>query len=105
MRHGRATIPFGKYKGVRIRLLPDDYLSFLTSIALMQDPKWKWLKDSVLSELRFRGLRADLADAPDIPGANDSALQEFLRPPASDEPMQLKLPDIPPRPRRAIAFK
>lgn len=104
MKHGRATIPFGKFKGVRIRLLPDDYLSFLTSIAIMQDPRWRWLKDSVLSELRFRGLRADLADTPDIPGANDSALQEFLREP-SHQTAQLQLPDVPPRPRRAIAFK
>ena len=93
MRHGRATIPFGKYKGVRIRLLPDDYLSFLTSIALMQDPKWKWLKDSILSELRSRGLREDLADTP------DPAPATFSEPPIIPEP------DIPPRPRRAIAFK
>src|ERR1700732_5337280 len=27
MGHGRATIPFGKWKGCRIRLLPNDYLS------------------------------------------------------------------------------
>lgn len=65
MRHGKATIPFGKYKGVRVRLLPDDYLSFLTTISLMKAPQWRWLKDSVIAELKFRGMRYDLADTPD----------------------------------------
>lgn len=62
MRHGRATMPWGKYKNVRIRLIPDDYLSFLTELPMMKQKQWKWLKDSLDSELRFRGLRADLAD-------------------------------------------
>ena len=60
-RHGRAVIPFGKYKGVRIRLLPDDYLSFLTTTNLIRAAQWRWLKDSVIAELRFRGFREDLA--------------------------------------------
>jgi len=64
-RHGRAVIPFGKYKGCRIRLLPDSYLSFLTTLKLMKDRRWRWLWDSVIAELRFRGLRSDLADTPD----------------------------------------
>ena len=51
----------GRYKGCRVRTLPDDYLSFLTSLDLMKDPKWKWLLTSVLKEMEFRGLRADLA--------------------------------------------
>lgn len=64
---GRAVMPWGKYKGVRIRLIPDGYLSFLTTLPLLFDRKWKWLKDSLDSELRFRGLRADLAGTPDPP--------------------------------------
>lgn len=68
MRHGRAVIPFGKYKGVRIRLLPDDYLSWLTTAKMLRDHRWKWLRDSVIAELKFRGLRSDLAitDEPEI---------------------------------------
>jgi hypothetical protein len=55
-RHGRAVLPFGKYRGVRIRLAPSDYLSFLTTLKLMRDPKWKWLYDSLIAELKYRGL-------------------------------------------------
>lgn len=53
-RHGRATIPFGKFKGVRVSLLKDSYLSFLTTLPWMHEPQWRWLYDSVLAELRFR---------------------------------------------------
>ena len=65
MGHGRAIMPFGKYRGVRIRLLPDGYLSWMTTI--LSDDRWRWLKDSLVAELRFRGLRADLADSGDVP--------------------------------------
>ena len=61
-KHGRAVIPFGKHKGMRIRLLPDAYLSFLTTTFVATDPQWKWLKESIMAELRFRGFRADLVD-------------------------------------------
>jgi len=66
-RHGRAVMPFGKFKGVRIRLLPDSYLSWLSTA--LQDPKWWWLKESLRAELRFRGFREDLADTDDPPPA------------------------------------
>lgn len=65
MRHGRATIPWGKYKGVRIRLLPDDYLSWLTTLPLVRHEKWKWLYDSLIAELKFRGLKYELAATED----------------------------------------
>lgn len=61
MRHGRAQMPFGKFKGVRIRLIPNDYLSWLTTSDVVKAAQWKWLKDSLMAELRYRGLRADLA--------------------------------------------
>lgn len=61
MKHGRAVVPFGKYKGVRIRLLPDDYLSWLTTAPMMQESKWRWLLDSLIAELKFRGLKYELA--------------------------------------------
>jgi uncharacterized protein (DUF3820 family) len=62
MRHGRATLPFGRFKGVRVRLVPDDYLSWLTTAPMMRDEKWKWLWDSVIAELKFRGLKYELAE-------------------------------------------
>jgi uncharacterized protein (DUF3820 family) len=77
-RHGRAVVPFGKYKGVRIRLLPDAYLSWLTTAPMLSDPKWWWLKESLLAELRFRGLRQDLADTED-------PVIEIEEPPETDE--------------------
>jgi len=58
-------MPWGKYKGVRIRLIPDSYLSWLTTAPMLMDPKWWWLKESLRAELRFRGLREDLADTED----------------------------------------
>ena len=64
-RHGRAVIPFGKHKGTRIRLLSDSYLSFLTTTFVMTSPEWRWLRDSLIAELDYRGLRADLAATPD----------------------------------------
>lgn len=65
MRHGRAVIPFGKYKGVRIRLLPDDYLSWLTTAPMMKTAQWKWLWDSLIAELKFRGLNYEMAATED----------------------------------------
>lgn len=59
-------MPFGKWKGVRLRLVDTDYLSWLTTAEMMQAPQWDWLKQSLLAELRFRGLRADLADTQDF---------------------------------------
>jgi hypothetical protein len=67
-RHGHASIPFGIHKGIRVRLLPDPYLSWLTTTFIMTAPEWRWLKDSVLSELNFRGLRSDLVDLHVKPG-------------------------------------
>jgi hypothetical protein len=52
-------MPWGKYRGVRISLLPDSYVSFLTTTVIISDPKWDWLKESLLAELRFRGLRTE----------------------------------------------
>jgi uncharacterized protein (DUF3820 family) len=60
-RHGRAVLPFGKYRGVRLRLIPDDYLSWLTTAPMMKDDQWRWLWDSLIAELKWRGLRYDLA--------------------------------------------
>lgn len=62
-RHGRAVMPFGKFKGVRIRLIPDAYLSWMTTA--LKDQKWWWIRESLIAELKFRGLRADLADTPE----------------------------------------
>jgi uncharacterized protein (DUF3820 family) len=60
-------MPFGKWKGVRIRLIPDAYLSWLTTFKPMWKPEWRWLCDSLVSELKFRGLRFDLAATEDRP--------------------------------------
>lgn len=62
-------MPFGKWKGCRIRVLPDPYLSWLSGWEVLRLPKWKWLHDSLIAELDFRGLRADLADTADPPSA------------------------------------
>ncbi len=32
---------------------------------LWENPTWRWLRDSLIAELDFRGLRADLAATPD----------------------------------------
>ena len=84
MRHGRAVIPFGKYKGVRVRLLPDDYLSWLTTAPMIRAAKWKWLRDSLIAELEYRGLRADLAE--------------------TDEP-EIDIPEVKDRPKRKFRFE
>ena len=62
MKHGRATMPWGRHKGVRIRVVPDAYLSWLTSTPMLREKRWRWLRDSVIAELKFRGLRWDLAE-------------------------------------------
>jgi uncharacterized protein (DUF3820 family) len=53
-------MPFGKWKGVRIALLPNDYLSWLTTTFVATSPEWGWLRESLAAELRHRGLKADL---------------------------------------------
>jgi uncharacterized protein (DUF3820 family) len=64
-RHGRATMPWGKFKGVRIRMLPDDYLSWLTTSVMMTDQRWWWLKQSLFAEIKFRGLNVQGIELPD----------------------------------------
>lgn len=66
MKHGRAVMPFGKHKGVRIRLLPDDYLSWLTTTDLIKSVQWKWLRDSLIAELKFRGYNVEAVLVPDV---------------------------------------
>lgn len=72
-KHGRAVMPWGKYKGVRIRLLPDDYLSWLTTTDLIKNTgkyyntrdRWRWLRDSLIAELKFRGYNVESVLVPD----------------------------------------
>ena len=73
-RHGRACIPFGRYKGCRIRLLPDSYLSFLTTLPMLKQENWHWLWESLIAELKFRGLKYDLA------GTDDPVVEENFVP-------------------------
>lgn len=73
-RHGRGIIPFGtKYRGVRLSLVPDDYLSFLTTCEWLP-VRFDWLFESLLAELAHRGLRADLCS-----GSGDCGEQVALR--------------------------
>jgi hypothetical protein len=93
MSHGRAVMPFGKHRGVAIRLLPDSYLSNLADFMTLAGDasphvgnsvvdgrkcycncdqcrrqfaeKFWWVKESLLAELRHRGLVADRANEPD----------------------------------------
>jgi uncharacterized protein (DUF3820 family) len=61
MSHGKAVMPWGRWKGTRIRLLPDEYLSWLTSSDIVLSRRWNWLRESLFAELKFRGMREDLA--------------------------------------------
>jgi hypothetical protein len=76
-RHGRAVMPWGKYRGVRLRLLPDSYLSWLTTSRVMTDPRWNWLKDSLTAELEFRGFQLQGAQLPDAAVVKDAVLAKF----------------------------
>jgi len=58
-------MPWGRHKGIRIRLIPSDYLSWLTTTPMLQEARWKWLHDSVIAELKFRGYEHALADSID----------------------------------------
>ena len=74
-RHGRAVVPFGKWKGCAVRNLPTDYLDWLAGCFAnseawtdkdgevksfsLADPKWNWLRESVIAEMRHRGLNVD----------------------------------------------
>lgn len=72
-------MPWGKWKGTRIRLLPDSYISFLTTTAIMKEEKWWWLRESLIAELKFRGLRHDLADTeePKPPAPEPRPVRKF----------------------------
>lgn len=58
-------MPWGKHKGTRLRLIPDEYLSWLTTTFVMTAPEWDWLRNSLIAELKFRDLRYDLAHTTD----------------------------------------
>lgn len=65
-KHGRAVMPWGKYRGVRLRLVPDDYLSWLTTTTILKADRWKWLRDSLLAELKFRGFNMEKVSEADV---------------------------------------
>jgi hypothetical protein len=62
-------MPWGKHRGVEIRLLPEAYLSFLAG--WLNDPdrreKFWWLRESLIAELTFRGLDAEQIDRLEVP--------------------------------------
>jgi len=56
-------MPFGKYRGVAVRHLPDAYLSWLGD-ALANDTRgsgttWNWLLASVVAEMKHRGMHVN----------------------------------------------
>lgn len=67
-RHGRARIPFGKkYRGCEVRQCPTGYLTNLAS--WMADTpevraKFWWLYESVVAELKHRGMNVEALDRP-----------------------------------------
>jgi hypothetical protein len=123
MRHGRATMPFGKHKGVQVRHLPDDYLSWIAGrfevdaaptahipdhlrgnawcecfdcqMGLSQ--RFDWLHESIRAEMRHRGfVEADQQLTVDQPADMQDTL-EIMQ--AAQDPMQET------RPKRAYAFE
>jgi hypothetical protein len=50
-------MPFWKCKAVRLRLIPDDYLSWLTTTELIRAEHWKRL----IAELQFRSFNVQAA--------------------------------------------
>lgn len=50
-------MPWGKHKGVNVKLLDDAYLSWLVTEAdsPATKPEWIWLWDMLAAELRRRG--------------------------------------------------
>ena len=59
MKHGRAVMPFGKYKGVHVRNVPDVYLSWLVNQEWIREPKWRWLAESIAAEFKHRDLHLE----------------------------------------------
>lgn len=56
-------MPWGKYRGVALHLIPSAYLSFLaTGTVILREPRWDWLRASLISELKFRGLNTEGLD-------------------------------------------
>lgn len=68
-------MPWGKYKGWLVRALPDDYLMFLSSTFVMTEEQWKWLRDSLLSEMKFRGMGTEFLKREDAPPLDEAAQQ------------------------------
>ena len=57
-------MPWGKFKGCRVSLLPDDYLCWIATSDLIQGEgefgkesrdRWAWLRESLEAELKWRG--------------------------------------------------
>lgn len=113
MRHGRAVMPFGKHRGVQVRLLQDDYLSFLNEIlepaaesfAPHQPPhlwtpgqRWcpcvecrrvfavsfGWLHASVKAELRHRGFYPEYDEEQPTETGRSAGEEPGCRLPGSD---------------------
>lgn len=63
-RHGRAVMPWGKYRGVRMAHIPDAYLSWLAGLPWLaeESSKWWWLRASIVKEMGARGLRAEVVE-------------------------------------------
>jgi hypothetical protein len=63
MARHKTQMPWGKYQGVRVRHLPDDYLSWLYDMMVSKakdeewNKAWAWLKEAVQWEMRRRGFK------------------------------------------------
>lgn len=92
-RHGKATVPFGRTKGVQVRHLSDSDLSSLAG--WMSDTpgvaeKFGYLFESVMAEMRYRGM-------------NDELEVEAPQEPPNTQP-QLPLVPVSTRPRRVYSL-
>lgn len=81
MSHGRAIMRWGKHAGHPVRELPQNYLVWLASLDfVMSHRKWHWLAESIVAELKHRGIEwsADFLLPKNIPPEEQGTEQEIL---------------------------
>ena len=70
-------MPWGKYRGVRVRHIPDGYLSWLAGLNL--DPKFWWLRASIAKEMGARGFRSDVVEDEPPPACDPPERRRRIR--------------------------
>lgn len=89
-KHGKAVMPWGKWKGIPVCRLPDEYLCWLSTADVLELEPWGWLKASIEAELKFRGFSVRVIDEPMMKKQIEVTVVKKARKVPDEEPSRVR---------------